>query len=90
MDVKLGTRQYGDDASPQKRLSQTQKCILSTSEQYGVRMVGMQIYEANSSSYSYVTKYEGRKMDQVAISCYHSDKTRQIVYCTDSAQELVR
>ncbi|CAD5206825.1 unnamed protein product [Bursaphelenchus okinawaensis] len=65
IDLKMGTRQYGDDASAQKRLSQHQKCRQSTSEEMGVRMVGMQLYDRRTKSYVYVNKYEGRRMDRL-------------------------
>ncbi|MFH4976684.1 hypothetical protein AB6A40_003393 [Gnathostoma spinigerum] len=62
VDLKMGTRQYGDDASAQKRASQTDKCQSSTSAQIGVRLVGMQLYRKESQSFTYVNKYEGRQM----------------------------
>ncbi|CAD5210010.1 unnamed protein product [Bursaphelenchus xylophilus] len=74
VDLKMGTRQYGDDASAQKRLSQHQKCRQSTSEEMGVRMVGMQLYDRRTKSFVYVNKYEGRRMDRIqfisALSVY--------------------
>ncbi|KAK0422666.1 hypothetical protein QR680_007710 [Steinernema hermaphroditum] len=63
VDLKMGTRQYGDDASAQKRQRQTQKCHTSTSASTGVRMVGMQLYEPGADAYSYINKYDGRVMD---------------------------
>uniref|UniRef100_A0A915DJK0 Kinase n=1 Tax=Ditylenchus dipsaci TaxID=166011 RepID=A0A915DJK0_9BILA len=65
IDLKMGTRQYGDDASAQKRLSQTQKCRQSTSEQMGIRLVGMQLFHQSTQQYSYVNKFEGRRMDRL-------------------------
>ncbi|VDK45619.1 unnamed protein product [Anisakis simplex] len=63
IDLKMGTRQYGDDASAQKRASQTYKCRTSTSAQMGVRLVGMQLYKEETGTYFYVNKYDGRQMD---------------------------
>uniref|UniRef100_A0A914ICJ2 Kinase n=1 Tax=Globodera rostochiensis TaxID=31243 RepID=A0A914ICJ2_GLORO len=63
IDLKMGTRQYGDDASAQKRLTQTQKCRQSTSSKIGVRLVGMQLFDRDAGEYVFVNKYEGRRMD---------------------------
>ncbi|TKR95399.1 hypothetical protein L596_009574 [Steinernema carpocapsae] len=68
VDLKMGTRQYGDDASAQKRQRQTQKCHTSTSASMGVRMVGMQICEPEKDAYSYINKYDGRIMDAPAFT----------------------
>jgi inositol-hexakisphosphate kinase len=65
IDLKMGQRQHGDDSSAQKRLTQMQKCRQSTSETLGVRMVGMQVYDRETKSYSFVNKYEGRRMDRI-------------------------
>uniref|UniRef100_A0A7E4WCZ3 Kinase n=1 Tax=Panagrellus redivivus TaxID=6233 RepID=A0A7E4WCZ3_PANRE len=67
IDLKMGQRQYGDDSSAQKKLSQTQKCRASTSEELGVRMVGMQLYDRTTKTYSFVNKYEGRRMDKTKL-----------------------
>lgn len=65
IDLKMGQRQYGDDSSAQKKITQTQKCRQSTSEELGIRLVGLQLYDKTTKSYSFVNKYEGRRMDRV-------------------------
>lgn len=79
IDLKMGTRQYGDDASgtkglttyllvitghrvfaDDKQLSQIQKCRSTTSEDLGVRLVGMQLFKRDTNRYGYINKYEGK------------------------------
>lgn len=43
LDLKMGTRQYGDDAPESKRKSQTAKAANTTTITLGVRLAGMQV-----------------------------------------------
>lgn len=67
IDLKIGTRQYGDDASDQKRYSQMQKCRQSTSEKMGIRLVGMQLYQIHNNKFVYVNKYKGRRLNRTKL-----------------------
>ena len=43
LDLKVGSRLYGDGASQKKIASQSRKCNITTSRTLGLRLCGMQV-----------------------------------------------
>jgi len=63
-DLKIGTRQHGDDAAPDKKRRHTAKCENTTSKTSGLRLCGQMVYEPESEKYRHFDKYQGRAVTE--------------------------
>ena len=70
LDIKMGTRLHGPDVSAAKRAKAEAKSRATTSGDLGLRLCGMQVYDARDHTYKCQSKYVGRSLtpDTVAAA----------------------
>ncbi|XP_002119424.2 inositol hexakisphosphate kinase 1 [Ciona intestinalis] len=67
LDLKMGTRIHGDFDDEEKRLRHEKKCAATTTKKLGIRLSGMQIFDASTGSFLCRDKYFGRKLDKAGL-----------------------
>ncbi|KYQ89313.1 hypothetical protein DLAC_09972 [Tieghemostelium lacteum] len=76
LDLKMGTRQYGSEATMEKIKKMDEKCRNTTSATMGFRVCGLKVYDQKNSVYSNFDKFFGRKLtdaDVPSIICKFID-----------------
>ncbi|KAI0370188.1 SAICAR synthase-like protein [Pilatotrama ljubarskyi] len=88
LDLKMGTRQYGMDATPAKKKSQRKKCDRTTSRTLGVRVCGMQVSARFSFAFlclSSLAFFLG--LGETACLCLWSEGSRTTCACLDAVAQ---
>ena len=95
LDLKVGARQYPDDCSSTKKNSKMTKSAQTTSATLGLRLCGMQVFNASDEKYTCLNKYHGRALtDKSFIDCIRqflnkNENGNNIGYRDDVRRQLI-
>ncbi|KAF1763314.1 hypothetical protein GCK72_011580 [Caenorhabditis remanei] len=86
LDLKLGTRQHGDQATVAKIACMTAKCQSTTSASLGIRLCGMKCPPSDQHNQISINKYEGREMGKLELFM----AVRQFFNVSETVLEVVQ
>ncbi|XP_064626266.1 inositol hexakisphosphate kinase 1-like [Lineus longissimus] len=90
LDLKMGTRQHGDDESDEKREKKIKRCLTTTSSSIGFRVCGMQIYQRDTRQFICQNKYAGRKLSAETIrDALYQFLNDGVCLCTDLIDQIL-